>query len=92
MLDGWFCPLRPHLHCTTPALAGGARERSAVQVLDTSPKCDDENLGCEVSGYLVGFGGGLVTLLFLNTLQSSENRIKSKFLLPFPADRCCVVA
>ncbi|MBI5825722.1 MAG: hypothetical protein HZB18_16970 [Chloroflexi bacterium] len=26
-----FCS--PHLHCNTPALAGGARERSAAQVL-----------------------------------------------------------
>jgi hypothetical protein len=26
--------LFPHLHCTTPALAGGARERSAARVVN----------------------------------------------------------
>jgi len=38
IIDTYAAPLEKstlgdaHLHCTTPALAGGARERSAVQV------------------------------------------------------------
>ena len=37
-----------HLHCTTPALAGGARERSAVQVWQL-----------EAASAVAGGGGGL---------------------------------
>jgi len=37
-----FYPHRPYLHCTTPALAGGARERSAAQVSGILSKYDNE--------------------------------------------------
>jgi hypothetical protein len=33
---GIACHAHAHLHCNTPALAGGARERSAAQVSQSS--------------------------------------------------------